>query len=294
MLVEHDTGRTIAISRGRDVPPAVTIDYHSAPKSFLHPVTTPTGVPMTLIEPWDHTWHRGLWFTIKYVDGDNFWEEREPYGRQVLNLTPPVTHPADDAAAVTMHLDWWMDGAEMPVICERRTWTVRPGADATVIDFETELVPTRDVTLDRTEYTTWGGYGGIAFRGSPSWHPDRRLYGDTVTDGRLLGETGPWAAMDGPVDGGIGRTAGIAIFDHPDNPNHPTPWYTGSGAGNFLNAAFLFHGPMSLAKGATLRLRYRLLIHDGRWEADEIASRYEVWRAEGQHGSPGPDGGTPA
>ncbi|HEV2528241.1 MAG TPA: PmoA family protein [Thermomicrobiales bacterium] len=288
MLVEHDIGRTIAISRERGLPPAVTLDYHSAPKSFMHPVMTPRGVPMTLIEPFDHTWHRGLWFTVKFVDGDNFWEEREPFGRQVLNLTPTIGHPAGDAVSVTMHIDWWMDGAQIPVLCERRTWTIRPGEDATVIDLDTDIIPTRDVTLDRTEYTTWGGYGGIAFRGSPSWHPDRRLLGDTVTEGRLLGEPGPWAAMDGPVDGGIDRTAGIALFDHPNNANHPTPWYTGSGAGNFLNAAFLFHGPMTLAKGDTLRLRYRLLVHDERWEADSIARRYDAWLVDEPDGDESP------
>ena len=33
------------------------------------------GVVLTQVEPADHPWQRGLWFVVKYVDGDNFWEE---------------------------------------------------------------------------------------------------------------------------------------------------------------------------------------------------------------------------
>ncbi len=35
---------------------------------------------LTRDAPDDHPWHHGLWFTIKFVDEDNFWEEMAPYG----------------------------------------------------------------------------------------------------------------------------------------------------------------------------------------------------------------------
>ena len=38
-----------------------------------------------------------------------------------------------------------------------------------VIDWATTLTPDIDVTLDRTPYTTWGGYGGLSFRGTRNW-----------------------------------------------------------------------------------------------------------------------------
>lgn len=280
MLVTHDIGRSVSVAAAAGRPPAATLVYAGAPKSYFHPVTTPAGHPMTLIEPFDHTWHRGLWFTFKFVDGDNFWEEREPFGWQDLNLTPEITHPSPDVAVITMHLDWWMPGAEVPALCERRTWAVRPADDATTIDLDTEIVPTRDVTLDRTPYTTWGGYGGLAFRATPLWHPTRRSLGEMETDGPLLGETGPWCGVSGPLDGGIGLEAGLAILDHPANPRHPTPWYTGSGAGNFLNPSPLFHGPLSLAEGEPLRLRYRVHVHDGAWDADELRRRAAAYVAD--------------
>lgn len=29
-------------------------------KAFVHPMHTSEGIPLTCLEPWDHTWHRGV------------------------------------------------------------------------------------------------------------------------------------------------------------------------------------------------------------------------------------------
>ena len=279
MFVTHDVGRSIGVAARAGSPPVATLDYASAPKPFLHPVTTPSGAGMTLVEPFDHLWHRGLWFTFKFVDGDNFWEEHDPFGRQRVATIPRVTHPDATTTAIDLDLDWVVEGRTEPVIAERRRLTVAVTDEATRIDLATTLRPTADVTLDRTPYTTWGGYGGLAFRGTPLWHPTQRTVGDRVTDGFLTGEAAPWCDVSGPIDGGADRSAGVAILDHPANPRHPTPWYTGSGAGNFLNAALLFHGPMTLAAGETLALRYRVLVHDGMWGVDEVRRQFERYTA---------------
>ena len=279
MFVTHDLGRSISVAAWAGEPSVATLDYASAHKPFLHPVTTPSGANMTLIEPFDHLWHRGLWFTFKFVNGDNFWEEREPFGRQRVTTIPRVTHPDAGTTAIDLDLDWTMDGATEPIIAEQRRFTVAVTDEATQIDVATTLRPAVAVTLDRTPYTTWGGYGGLAFRGTPLWHPTQRTVGERVTDGFLTGETAPWCDASGPIDGGFDRSAGVAILDHPANPRHPTPWYTGSGAGNFLNAAPLFHEPMTLAAGETLALRYRVLVHDGLWGIEDVQRQFERYAA---------------
>jgi hypothetical protein len=60
----------------------MTWTYHwdARRKPYVHPLATPAGRVLTRVEPDDHPWHRGLWFTIKYVNGENFWEEDPPYG----------------------------------------------------------------------------------------------------------------------------------------------------------------------------------------------------------------------
>jgi hypothetical protein len=81
--------------------------------------------------------------------------------------------------------------------------------------------------------------------------------------------------MSGAVDGGIRPFAGLAFFDHPSNPRHPTPWYGATSPSHYFNAAFLFHEPMTVAGGESLNLRYRVLIHDNQWEKDRLQTAYD-------------------
>ncbi|HYH10988.1 MAG TPA: PmoA family protein [Thermomicrobiales bacterium] len=278
MKISHTIGNSIDWYPDDASDPAWTLSYTGRPKPFFHPVRSPSGQLLSLLEPADHLWHRGLWFTIKFVNGDNFWEERPPFGTQRVAGLPEIRHPAPDIAELDLSLDWLApDGGER-VIAEQRTIRSRATADALVIDWRTELTAERDVTLDRTPYTTWGGYGGLSFRGSRSWLVDRFLLSGDRVEGRPAGQAGSWCEMSGPVDGGPDLSAGLAMLDHPDNPRHPTPWYAGgAGSGNFLNAALLFHEPMTLGQGETLALRYRILIHDGIWDATRLESEHARW-----------------
>ena len=84
----------------------------------------------------------------------------------------------------------------------------------------------------------------------------------------------------GTVDG---APAGIAMLDHPDNPRHPVPFYGstraatyGEGWSNFLNAAFLFHEPLDVGAEA-LRIRHRVVVHDGAWDPDRVEAAWAGW-----------------
>ena len=57
-----------------------TYHWGARRRPYVHPLRTPAGHVLTRNAPADHPWHHGLWFTIKYVDGDNFWEEMDTYG----------------------------------------------------------------------------------------------------------------------------------------------------------------------------------------------------------------------
>jgi Methane oxygenase PmoA len=61
----HDPGRAIEIAPAPEAPPVQRYVYPGAPKPYFHPLLGPAGVPLTIYEPYDHLWHRGLWFTIK-------------------------------------------------------------------------------------------------------------------------------------------------------------------------------------------------------------------------------------
>ena len=134
-----------------------------------------------------------------------------------------------------------------------------------------------EVLLDRTPFTTWGGYGGLTFRGSRNWLKTKLLFDDGTTSDRPTPKHSKWVDLTGPIDGGPAHTAGVATFDHPQNVRHPVGWYGGTGAGHYYNAAFLFEEPMTLKASEPLTLRYRVLVHDGALSTDQLNAAYNDW-----------------
>src|SRR5229473_1553746 len=102
----HDPGRAIEIAPTPDAAPLLRYVYSGAPKPYMHPLLGPAGVPLTIYEPHDHLWHRGLWFTIKLLNGENFWEEHAPFGTQETEPYPQVAARPDGAVTVTSSLQW--------------------------------------------------------------------------------------------------------------------------------------------------------------------------------------------
>ena len=241
----------------------------SLPKPCVHPLVTPRGHVLSGFEMSDHVWHRGLWFTIKFVNGTNFWEEHAPFGVQVTRAQPACELLAPRTLRTTHHLTWTSETTGA-VIDESRVLTFRGDG---VIDWAAQLRAKKDVTLDRTPYTTWGGYGGLAFRAARELHDVNFLLpsGDVAT--ALTGQPHDWTVMQGMVDGGTERRVSIGMIDHPANPRAPSPWYCKSGSGfTYMNPALLFHEPMSIKAGDELRLRYRVMYRDGLWTRDEFAA----------------------
>jgi hypothetical protein len=278
MKLTHILGQSIELAVPARELPLWRYVYGGKPKPYFHPLCTPAGHCLTLLEPHDHVWHRGLWFTIKFVNGENYWEEHEPYGTQQSLLPPAVEHAADGRIVLGSQLDWMRPGGREAVFHEQRRISYIPlDEHSYALDFETALTAQADLALDRTLFTTWGGYGGLILRGTRNWQETRLLFPDASTSDRPAGIPATWCDMSGKLDGGPEQTGGAAIFDHPSNPRHPTPWYGATGPGHYFNAAFLFHEPMSVAKDETLAFRYRVLIHDQIWDVARLQAAYEVF-----------------
>lgn len=255
-------------------------------RPFVHPLRSPAGLVLTVDAPDDHPWHHGLWFTIKFVDGDNFWEEYDAYGVLRHDGEPHISH---DQGAVTIDgaLDWVRPDRATVALREHRRWTYRPVNDTTYsLDLTTTLVPVADAVLDRTPFTTWGGYGGLTFRGRPDFvETTLRIADDDEAHERVLGTSARWLDCTGTIEG---HRVGIAMLDHPTNSRHPTPWYASTradaygsdGWSNFVNAALLWEESLLVPAAAPLALRYRVLVHDGDLDRREIDDAWATWAGE--------------
>lgn len=238
-------------------------------KPYVHPLRTPSGHCLTRVEPPDHRWHRGLWFTIKFVNGENFWEEEEPYGTQV-HVDPN-------------RIEWLRPNGDV-VLREHRVLHHEPLSDgAYALDWSSVITAAVDVELDRTPFRGWGGYGGLTLRGRADWCDTRLLLAGGAEAGeRVLGTPARWCDLSGAIDG---EGAGVAVLDAPSNPRHPVPWYASTrsavygddGWSNFLNAALLFDRPFALGGGEVLRVDYRVIAHDGIWGAARVDAAYDDW-----------------
>ena len=250
-------------------------------KPCFHPVALPGGPTLTWDQPADHPWHHALWFSWKYIAGLNYWET-EAKSAQPKGLTrwsdPRLETRPDFSARIVMDLAYRPANGPA-VLTEHRVVEISPPASENTYHLDWAMTFTaaaRDVLLDRTPVPgepggqPWGGYAGLSVRFAKDTKDARALTPDSqavFADGRYRGRA---TAMDytGLFEG---REAGIAILDSPGNINSPSPWYAISNSSmHYFSAAVIQQKPYLLKAGQTFTLRYRVVVHPGRWSADQL------------------------
>jgi hypothetical protein len=252
-----------------------------AAKPYLSPLRSASGkivtrhFPMEYIETesHDHMHHRGLWFSYDDVNGVKFWENDPSYtkgnmGKQVV--TSAKWKDGDKTGTLTATIEW-RDGKGKVLIVETREMTFRSDAQLRIIDFRTTLTAAEPVTFGDTKE------GAFAIRLADSF-TERKGGKITDADGRatmakVWGKRSNWVDYTAEVEG---EKIGVAIFDAPSNPRHPTYWHArdyGLFALNpFGQNAFdqkLDESKWSLPKGDKISFLWRVAIHPG--DADVAA-----------------------
>ena len=250
-------------------------------KPFFHPLAVPDGPVLTWDQPPDHPWHHGLWFSWKFIDGINYWEENAGTGRAdglTIWREPQIETRPDFSARITIDLDYQPAGGP-PVMREHRVIEVsRPDLQGTYhLDWVlTFTAADKDVLLDRTPLAEepggkpWGGYAGLSVRLA---HGMQDIWAVTsqgpagLASGTFRGRA---AAMDysGVIDK---REVGVSILDHPGNLNAPSPWYAISdGTMSYFSPAVLCYQRHVLKAHESLELRYRVVVHAARWDGEQL------------------------
>jgi len=248
------------------------------PKTYFHPLATVDGAVLTAFRPPDHVWHRGFWWSWKFINGLNYWEEDKQTGlsQGVNELT---------AAKVTTNQDWSAQ-AELAfsyhppdkpaVLTEVRTLAISTPDERGWYRIDwTSVFAAGDapVKLDRTPPhkkggVAWGGYAGLSLRFPPGIKDWTFLNSEGQRgSAQGNGNDARWVDFSGP-------TAGIAVFDHSGNLRHPSPWYLNEQL-PYFSPAILFNEPLELAPKQVLKLRYRALVHPGRLSKDELDGEWK-------------------
>jgi hypothetical protein len=255
------------------------------PKPFLHPLRASSGTivtrgfPLEKIEGEsnDHFWQRGLWFAHGNINGIDFWREASgdkakdarlplPVGRISIK-SPPKTKSEKGSGILSADFNLAAPGDKIIGTISQQ-YTFRCIGNDIVIDVKAVVLANQGTPLKMGDTEE----GLLGFRFADEFKEDR---GATLSNSEgLKGTDQIWGKRARWVDYSTsikGEKLGVAIFDHPQNPKHPTYWHA---RGYGLNAANPFgehdfrndkslDGSVTIPANDNLTFRYRVVIHPG-------------------------------
>lgn len=260
-------------------------------KPFFHPLNALDGTTITGLRPSDHPHHLGLWFSWKFINGADYWSD--PSVRNGITRLDRISLEQTDAdeAKVICNLSYHRKD-EAPILKEHRQIriSVPTPEQCYRIDWELNFEALEDVALSATplEESESGGYAGLAYRPisvakltkdmEPEWlnsagHLDRGIIRRPYREMKLHAEAANWCDISLRFGGEHGKVHGLAIFSHPDNFRSPPKWHVAAPTG-FFNPMPLYDGSWSISKGEKFDLRYRVFVHPGRGDAEQLNREY--------------------
>lgn len=260
------------------------------PRPFFYPLMAPNGTGLTRGYPLekpgeggsnDHPHHRSFWTALGDVNGADHWSEHPNHGWQVHQ---GIVERIEGGVFGRLVCDiLWQTHDHAPQLRERRTLTVYDTAGMLrVLDYTTALTALdRDVVIaDTKQGGKEGGFLSIRVNDALRVKGGSGLLINSrgQRNGEVWGKPAAW------IDN-TGTTGGISLLDHPQNPRHPTTWHAREYGLVTANPIGLHdfdpesgkRGDLTIAQGETLTMRYRILLHDGKFTPDDITNAYECW-----------------
>jgi hypothetical protein len=264
-------------------------------KPYLYPLRAVSGTAVTRRFPLedgpgdsrDHPQHRGLTFAHADLNGYNYWanEAFNPGAKGKIVVKDIVRVESGKKTGTIEAVLAWLDPKGTPLLSDTRKMIFHSHPTLRIVDFDIVLKAIEPVKFGDTHEGSFGvrvaafleepapeyvprGAGGEARPTEPK-RTGRIVNSEgRETEAQVRGTRARWADYSGETGG---EKLGIAMFDHPGNPRHPTYWHT-RGYGMFAANIFgvrtfennkSLDGSLALQPGQQLRFRYRVVIHPG-------------------------------
>jgi hypothetical protein len=118
-------------------------------------------------------------------------------------------------------------------------------------------------------------YNGLGIRLIREMDGGRVLnFGGENSVASVNGQRSAWAAYSGAL--ATGGTAGVAIFNHPSNPRHPTPFFVMNRFG-YISAAPTFYEPLPLEESKPLKFRFAVVSFLGEARRENLDRWFQSW-----------------
>ena len=278
-----DSGGSIAIKLGGEH--FTTLELKKYRRPVLYPIYGPGEVPMTRDFPMkkgtageatDHPHHKSIWCAHGLINEVSFWHEE---GQIQYDESKPLTLEVSDDKKITVRFHANYLDKDGKLIC----------SDSNEIAFHEMEDGSRAIDWDLTIHASEGELlfgdtkeGMMAIRTHPSLRIDKgatAINSEGVGGKELWGKKAKWLDYHGTV---AGKHVGVAIFDHPNNLRHPTTWHARAYGLVAANPFGLHHfegkpkgvGDHKLAKGESIRWRYRFVFHEGDEKSANIEKLY--------------------
>lgn len=238
----------------------------------------------------------------KHTGGGDTWHENATFeefmknpklalrGKQRLPMVASIKHrefketTADVDKAVIVALCDYLDPSGKRFLTEERRLTFHVMNGMRAIDFDQDFIASDgEVRFDDRKDA------GLAIRVPASMAVDSKQGGqiinsDGLVDKNSWGKAAKWCDYHGPVEG---EHLGVAFLNHPDSYRYPTRWHVRS-YGLFTANPFaqrdydktLPEGTTTLKAGERLKLRHRLLFHQGDAKAAGIEAAWQQYAKE--------------
>ena len=259
-------------------------------KPYFHPVMAKNS-ELTCLSPPDHSWHLGLWFSWKYINGINYWEYLNDFktsgsGYKSEGITEikktTIDKNSDFSVNILMELSYHpANGGN--VMTEKRNIRVSPPFEdgSYTIDFEYIFKPLIDeVILDRTpiegepEGKSWGGYAGLSIRFNQDYTAPEII---TPTEKENYRKN-DWIYMG--FNTLTGERAGMCIMQNPAYTVSSTSWYVINDPEIpffYFSPAILFDRKIVLKKEESLHLKYRVWILPGSVLKADLQAKFDQY-----------------
>ncbi len=228
----------------------------------------------------DHTWHRALWWSWKYIDGVNYWEQHQ---RGTEPVAVRIERDADFSARIILTIHYHQPD-QPPVVKETRTISVSPPdtQGSYHIDWDATFTSATGKTVEFGQ----NSYCGLAIRFSADCCGDEQskrpawvFRDDQGRLNRTNNQQARWVAYSGITR--TGQPAGVAIFDHSSNPRHPACWQLRNQY-PYLNPSLTCNESYQLEVDRPLRLRYRIVVQGGAPEWNELEASWSTYVANSE------------
>lgn len=244
---------------------------------FFFPVNAPfSGSSVTSMRNGEYPHHSSLFFGCDLVNGGNYWQEGLERGR-IVSIGARIVENNGERVVIEDECIWKRPDAEAPIKDKRVISISAPEKGIYQLDFDIEMEPLVDVVILKTNHSLFSARidGDLSVKQGGVMVNAEGMSGEKAT----FGTASAWMDCSGERKTG---TEGIAILQHPSNRWFPSPWFT-------RDYGFISPTPMywpangqstELSKGDVVRLRYRVIVHEGDSKKAGIAEKFKQYAKE--------------